>query len=149
MLVLASVSHLDSAPDTPLERTREGQSTELKLPHARRSAQPLELTMSKNRLVVQLPMPSASEFDALVHIEDILIQAFEQNRYAVVDGHDAGQGRFNIFLFPTGAWGPVIDRVKAFLKLKGVLAQAAIAKRLKSERYVVVWPEDHVGGFEL
>lgn len=96
--------------------------------------------MGKNQLIVQLPMAAAADFDTLVGIEDTLIQAFEQNRYAVVDGHDAGQGRFNIFLFPTGAWGPVIDRVKAFLKLRGVLAQAVIAKRLKSHRYVVFGP---------
>jgi hypothetical protein len=88
--------------------------------------------MGKNQLIVQLPMTGASDFDHLVRIEDTLIQAFEQNRCGVVDGHDAGQGRFNIFLFPTGAWGPVIDRVKAFLKLRGVLGQAVIAKRLKS-----------------
>jgi hypothetical protein len=105
--------------------------------------------MSKNQLIVQLPMTGASDLDALVRIEDTLIQAFEQNRCAVVDGHDAGQGRFNIFLFPTGAWGPVIDRVKACLKLRGVLSQTVVAKRLKSERYVVVWPENYVGGFEL
>src|SRR5687768_15253200 len=101
--------------------------------------------MGKNQLIVQLPMASASDFDHLVRVEDTLIQAFEQNPCAVVDGHDAGQGRFNIFLFPTGAWGTVIDRVKAFLKLRGVLDEAVIVKRLKSEHYVVVWPEDHVG----
>lgn len=106
--------------------------------------------MSRNQLIVQLPMADVSDFDALVRVEDTLIQAFEQNRYAVVDGHDAGQGRFNIFLFPTGSWGPVIERVKAFLKLRGVLDQAVIVKRLKaSERYIVVWPENHHGGFEL
>jgi hypothetical protein len=43
----------------------------------------------------------------------------------------------------------LIDRVKAFLELRGVLGQAVIANRLKSERYVVVWPENYVGGFEL
>lgn len=105
--------------------------------------------MGKNQLIVQLPMTAAADFDALIGIEDTLIQAFEQNRCAVVDGHDAGQGRFNIFLFPAGAWAPVIDRVKAFLKLRGVLSQAVIAKRLKSERYVVVWPENYLGSFEL
>jgi hypothetical protein len=105
--------------------------------------------VTKNQLIIQLPMGDASDLDALIRVEGTLIQAFEQNQYAVVDGHDVGQGRFNIFLFPSGSWSPVIERVKAFLKLRGVLGQAIIAKRLKSERYVVVWPENHVGDFEL
>jgi hypothetical protein len=46
--------------------------------------------MGKKQLIVQLPMASAADFDTLIPIEDTLIQTFEQNRYAVVDGHDAG-----------------------------------------------------------
>ncbi len=48
--------------------------------------------MAKNQLIVQFPVTKATDFDSLIHVEDRLIQAFEQNRYAVVDGprHWAG-----------------------------------------------------------
>ncbi len=106
--------------------------------------------MSKNQLVVQLPVADASDCDALIHVEETLIQAFSQNNLAEVDGHDIGEGKFNIFIFPKGAWGPVIERVRAFLKLRGVLNKAVIVKRIKSsERYVVVWPEKFSGEFRL
>jgi hypothetical protein len=106
--------------------------------------------MVRNQLVVQFPIADIDDYDALVRIEDTLIQAFEQNRCAVVDGHDIGQARFNIFIYPKDSWKPAIERVQAFLKLKGVLDQAVIVKRLKSSgRTVVIWPENYDGTFEL
>ena len=105
---------------------------------------------ARRALIVQFEVQEGDTFDAFIEIEETLIQAFSQNRYAVVDGHDYGQGKFNIFIFPTGAWGPVVERVLAFLKLKGWLQRAVIAKRLKSERYSVIWPEKgFVGQFDL
>jgi len=92
------------------------------------------------------------EGDRLEHfhaIEDTLFQAFSQNRYAVVDGHDYGQGHFNIFIYPKRAWGPVIERVFAFLELKDWLKRAVIAKQLKSGRWQVIWPEEYAGQFDL
>lgn len=78
------------------------------------------------------------------------MQAFSQNSFAEVDDHDIGQGWFNIFIYPTGTWGPLLERVYAFLKLRGVLKEALVVKRLKtSEKYVVVWPERFKGMFEL
>jgi hypothetical protein len=106
--------------------------------------------MTKNQLIVQLPVTESSDFDALINVEETLIQAFSQNNLAEVDGHDIGEGKFNIFIFPNGSWGPVIERVQAFLKLRGVLNEALIVKRLKSsERYVVVWPDKYSGEFKL
>ena len=103
----------------------------------------------KNMLVIQFLIEDGDSFDGFLAIEDTLFQAFSQNRHAVVDGHDYGQGKFNIFIFPRGAWGPVLERVEAFLKLKGWWNRATVAKRLKSERYQVVWPKDFTGEFEL
>jgi hypothetical protein len=106
--------------------------------------------MSRNQLIVQLPVSESTDFDALLHVEETLIQAFSQNKFADVDGHDFGQGRFNIFIYPKATWGPVLERVYAFLKLRGVLNEALVVKRLKSsEKYVVVWPEHFNGTFSL
>ena len=92
----------------------------------------------------------STSLDSLLHVEETLVQAFSQNSFAEVDGHDIGDGRFNIYIYPTDTWGPVIERVYAFLKLRGVLKTALVVKRLKtSEEYVVVWPEQFKGTFEL
>lgn len=106
-------------------------------------------TSVRNRLIIQFEVSEGDSFDALIAIEDTLIQAFSQNNYAVVDGHDFGQSRFNIFIYPRGSWGPVIERVQAFLKLKGWLSQAVIAKELKSGALQVIWPQGHSTPFEL
>lgn len=104
--------------------------------------------MPRNQLIVQLPMADMADFDAAMHIEETLVQAFSQNDFAVVDGHDVGQGRINIFIHPKGAWAPVLERVHAFLKLRGALSTALVVKRLKtSGRYSVVWPKDFQGTF--
>ncbi|WP_017758002.1 hypothetical protein [Pseudacidovorax intermedius] len=107
--------------------------------------------MSRDQVIVQLPVTETTNFDALLRIEETLIQAFEQrNPFAEVDGHDIGQGRFNIFIKPTGTWGPVLERVHASLKLRGALNTAMVVKQLKkSGEFVVVWPEKFNGTFEL
>ena len=106
--------------------------------------------MAETQLIVQFRYAGAGDYDRLLAVEESFIQAFAQrNPFAEVDGHDSGQGRFNIFIRPLGSWGPVLERVEAVLKLRGVLKEALIAKRLKSEKYVVVWPKEHAGVFEL
>lgn len=100
-------------------------------------------------LIVQFKVREGDTLEFFHGIEDVLYQAFEQNRFAVVDGHDYGQGVFNIFIYPRKAWGPVLDRVFAFLRLKGWLFRATIAKGLASGRWQVVWPEEFEGRFEL
>jgi hypothetical protein len=84
-----------------------------------------------------------------MHIEETLIQAFSQNDFAVVDGHDVGQGKFNIYVVPKAGWGPVIERAIAFLKLRNALNEALVVKQLKSGKQVVVWPANFCGKFEL
>src|SRR5262245_23254635 len=105
--------------------------------------------MSMKQLIVQFACTQISDYDRFMQVEETLIQAFSQNDYAEVDGHDVGQGRFNIYILPKGAWGPVIERVEAFLKLRGVLNEALIVKQLESEKYIVVWPKDFDGNFEV
>jgi hypothetical protein len=106
--------------------------------------------MSQSQVIVQFQCGQPEDFDRLIPLEESLIQAFAQrNPFAEVDGHDVGEGRFNIFIKPLGTWGPVLERVEALLKLRGVWKQAVVAKRLKSEKYVVVWPKDYGGEFEL
>lgn len=101
----------------------------------------------KNTLLVQFPASSHPSYDRVIEIENTLIQAFEQNRAAIVDGHDFG-GTANISIFPNGPWDPCIEVVMAYLKLKKALGEVLVIKRLKSEKYEVVWPKGFTGDFE-
>ena len=101
----------------------------------------------KNTLLVQFPANTSPAYDRVIEIEDALVQAFKQNRAAVVDGHDFG-GTANIFIFPNGPWDNCIKVVMAYLKLKKALGEVLVIKRLKSEKYEVVWPKGFTGDFE-
>lgn len=52
--------------------------------------------MSQNKLTVQLNSSTDTQFERMLIIEGTLIEAFSQNNFAIVDGHDVGQGRFNL-----------------------------------------------------
>jgi hypothetical protein len=100
-------------------------------------------------LVIQFRIREGDTLADFHAIEDVIVQAFEQNRFATVDGHDVGGGVFNIFIYPRAAWGPVIERVFAFLRLKGWLDRAIIAKGLASGKWQVIWPEGFAEEFAL
>jgi hypothetical protein len=106
--------------------------------------------MAKNQIIVQFEATSTADFDRCRSIEDSLWQAFTQSSDdGVVDGHDFGQGKFNIFIFPR-AWGSALERVKAFLELRGALDDVVIVKlHAKMDRYEVVHPPNYSGKFSL
>ena len=104
----------------------------------------------KNQLVVQLPLSESTDFDTLISIEDGLAELFKDNRQVVIDGHDIGQGRFNVFVHSDEPWPAVLGRIRAFLEFRGVLDGAVIATRpLDGEEYQVLWPSDHEHEFQL
>ncbi len=105
----------------------------------------------KGQLIVQFPLGSEAipDFDALVRVEDLLVQAYAQNRAATVDGHDVGLGKVNYFIVPRDSWTRVIAIAQEHLRHHGLLRSAVIAKRLASERFVVVWPVPNDGSFSL
>jgi hypothetical protein len=103
----------------------------------------------KKVLIVQFKVLPQDTLEGFHAVEDTLLQAFSQNGHAIVDGHDYGQGHFNIFIYPRGAWMPVIERVQAFLQLKDWLKRAVIAKGLKSGKWQVIWPEGYTDSFKL
>jgi hypothetical protein len=101
----------------------------------------------KNQLIVQF-RTADTPHERCYALEETLHQAFSQASDGIVDGHDIGPDRFNVFVIPNRAWGPAIERTLAFLKLKGALGEAVVAKlHGKSGRYEVVHPAGYVGGF--
>ena len=107
--------------------------------------------MAQRQLIIQFrwPSPAVPDFDALVRIEDMLIQAYAQNGAAVVDGHDVGLGKLNYFLYPRGSWEHAIEVAETHLDHHRLLDSAVIAKRLESEKFVVVWPREYSGDFRV
>jgi len=109
-----------------------------------------EPVMSRDQLVVQLPVTQTSDFDMLLYVEETLLRSFPRNDIAEVERHEFSDGRFNVFIFPKGPRQPVIERILAALKLRGVEGMALIAGRLtEHDTYTVVWPEHHGAGFTL
>ncbi|WP_431263261.1 hypothetical protein ACQ859_25155 [Roseateles chitinivorans] len=107
--------------------------------------------MSRNQVIVQFPLTGQWDLETLLEIEQALVGVFAQRHpFAVVDGHDIGQERFNIYIIPKGSWRPAIDRVHALLTHRRALDAAKIVKQLKgSGKFVVVWPEQFSGAFEI
>ena len=106
--------------------------------------------MATNKVIVQFRADAPGNLDHLYQVEETLFQAFSQCTDGIVDGHDIAQGKFNIFINVRSSWSPVLERVLAFLKLRGVLEEAVVVKfHSKSERYQVVHPSSHPGGFVL
>jgi hypothetical protein len=106
--------------------------------------------MMPNKVIVQFTTTEDTDFDWLLHIEETLIQAFMLDKSASVDGHDIGQGRFNIFIHLSNGWEPALERVTEALDGLGVLPKALIAKfHGDTEKYEVVRPDSYSGRFAL
>jgi hypothetical protein len=93
------------------------------------------------QLVLQFPCASLERFDAIIELEEILIEELAGSA-AEVDGHDAGRGEANIFILtsdPTGSFA----RAHAVIRKDPDLALAlrAAFRRVDGNEYSVLWPE--------
>jgi len=92
----------------------------------------------KFQLVLQFNGDSLSDHDAMVALEDELIQ--ELGDTADIDGHDIGAGETNIFIFtsePEGAF----HRAKAVLDRSRLLGAVTAAYRpVSGQKFTMLWP---------
>jgi hypothetical protein len=103
-----------------------------------------------DKLIVQLKVGKDTDFDQLISIEDALIQEFMGNRTVEVDGHDFGEGRFNIFIHLSNGWEPALATITEALDGLGLLPAAVVAKfHGETEQYEVVRPDSYSGPFAL
>lgn len=94
----------------------------------------------KYQLVIQWPASSIGDYDALVAIEDTLIDNL--NDGSKVDGHDAGSGEMNIFTH-TDDPRSTFAAVKSVLGTKDFWIDSRVAYRaMAGDDYTILWPED-------
>ena len=106
--------------------------------------------MARDQLVVQLAVTESTDFSLLLYVEETLFRSFPRNDIAEVERHEFSDGRFNLFIFPTGPRAVVIERIVTALRLRGVDQTALIAGRPDDNGpYTVVWPEHQDSVFTL
>jgi hypothetical protein len=94
----------------------------------------------KYQLVVQWPASSVDDYDSMIEIEDSLIEELPGD--AEVDGHDAGSGQVNIFIW-TDRPTKTLEDVKNILKVSDFWTGIRIAYReLERSEYTVLWPKN-------
>ena len=103
-----------------------------------------------DKLIVQLPIGANTDFDGLIGVEEALIRALVLNRTAEVDGHDFGEGNFNVFIHLRNGWEPALRQVTEALQELELLPRAIVAKfHGVAETYEVVHPDAYTGTFRL
>jgi len=100
----------------------------------------------KYQLVVQWPASSMKDYDAMVEIEDALIENLGSK--SEVDGHDAGSGEVNIFI-RTNDPKKTFNEVKAILESRNMWADVRVAYRdVSKSEYAILWPT-HLTKFKI
>ena len=92
----------------------------------------------KYQLVLQFSANSMADFDRLVSLETKFMETLDDT--AVVDGHDFGSGKFNLFVLTN-------EPTATFTEAHRIILDEAIPNELRSayreasgEDYVILWP---------
>jgi hypothetical protein len=94
----------------------------------------------KYQLVLQWPASSIKDYDAMIEVEDALIEKLSEAND--VDGHDAGSGEVNIFI-RTDDPKRAFNEVKAILGSRDFLVDARVAYReVAGSEYTILWPKN-------
>lgn len=107
----------------------------------------LQKRTERYQLVLQFRADSLVDYDQMVAIENELIEVLSDT--AKVDGHDAGSGETNIFIFTSSPAG-TFRKVRAVLERVGRLGAVTAAYReVDGEQYSVIWPEGSTKEFKV
>jgi hypothetical protein len=94
----------------------------------------------KYQLVLQWPASSIKDYDAMIEIEDALVEKLSDENE--VDGHDAGSGEMNIFI-RTDNPKSAFNEVKGILGSRDFWVDARVAYReVAGSEYTILWPKD-------
>lgn len=89
-------------------------------------------------LIIQFQVKSIDDYDEVIRIEDHIIQIVGNS--AVVDGHDAGRGEMNIFIFtdhPLSTFALIKEKFGQIAERCGF---KAAFREADGEEYTVLWP---------
>ena len=93
----------------------------------------------KYQLVLQWPATSISDYDALIEVEDALIEKLSDDNE--VDGHDAGSGEVNIFI-RTDDPERALKQVEDILGGHVFWVDVRVAYReVAGNEYTILWPK--------
>ncbi|MCI0538749.1 MAG: hypothetical protein L0Z50_26375 [Verrucomicrobiales bacterium] len=94
----------------------------------------------KYQLVLQWPASSIKDYDAMIEVENALVEKLSEAND--VDGHDAGSGEVNIFI-RTDDPKRAFNEVKAILGSRDFWVDARVAYReVAGSEYTILWPKN-------
>jgi hypothetical protein len=94
----------------------------------------------KYQLVLQWPASSIKDYDAMIEIENALIEKLPVE--SKVDGHDAGSGEMNIFIH-TNNPKRTFSEIKGILGSRDFWVDARVAYReIAGDEFTIIWPPD-------
>ena len=93
--------------------------------------------MKRYMLVLQFSFSSLDDYDAMIQLEDDLERSL--CRLAKVDGHDAGSGEMNVFIFTDNAQ-QTFGEAEYVVKRSGLSLKAAAYRLVEGEEYTRLWP---------
>jgi hypothetical protein len=99
------------------------------------------------QLVLQFRSDSLADYDQMIAVEDRLIETLGDS--ADVDGHDAGSGETNIFIFtsdPVATFRQAQPVLQSMDRFEGV---AAAFRDVEGEQFTVIWPEGSTQEFTV
>jgi hypothetical protein len=99
------------------------------------------------QLVFQLPGTIQEDFDALLTLEDVLMNALQRSPHEV-DGHDFGSGTGNVFI-DTNDPAAAFSLVKEAIHLKDYPTLKVAYRSFDEDDYHLMWPENSRGQFDL
>lgn len=90
-------------------------------------------------LVLQWPVASKADYDALIEMEDAL-ESHLQDAHGYIDGHDFGSGEMNIFVH-TNVPLVAFQDIQATLEADPRCATVRAAYRsVDGDEYTAIWP---------
>jgi len=92
----------------------------------------------KYQLVLQLPGTSIKDYDAMIELEEAIIDNLGE--IGVVDGHDAGSGEMNIFIH-TNQPQRAFDDLRELLTARNFMSSVRAAFReIGSDSFTILHP---------
>ena len=94
----------------------------------------------KYQLVLQLPASSTKDYDAMIELEETIMTSL--GNLGKVDGHDAGSGEMNIFIF-TDHPKLAFEHVKQVLGTEDFMPDLKVAYReIGKDEFTILHPSD-------